>query len=585
MGKHKIGNLVQYIKEIDIFGTPVNLTINYSRRSRTIFGGCLSVLSFVGIIVYACYSVEDFYKKINPTVTKTTSSSTKSSMMINKANFPLAFVLLGYENETFDELDFKIKGYYFEYRNWDWITTKLILRNCEKEDFPLINDSYFYENYMNGAKCIDNLNFEISESMRGWENDAYILINVLNCKKVNETNCDKINKFFDDDGGISVVMSGTEINLNKVKNPFEYYYDYLEVKPNKGLYKELTLKIKKQKLITDDGWIVKKENEENAYVLDKFYIDFALQKENGFDNSDDDFYDKNNIVLSITIEPSHTEESIKRIYQKLHNAVADVGGILSILLNIMPMLNFLFSRIKIDEVILNSLFDFDFSNKPIQRIELSREHKNISKSKQTKMNSSNTSISRELKSTRIIEKNNIYNNELDNKIAKIIKIRKGKYRKKLEFTFIEILFDCCLKSKQSRIKRKLYKKSQQTVRNYLEISYIINKLDDLSKIQYAIFSKEQTALFRFISKNLCSIDENKMKNNPINKYRDRFNNDKEMASIYLSYKEALCNGEIFKTKIDDRLMILLNEEIKDNQHYYNIEERDLTLISKREINK
>ena len=45
-----------------------------------------------------------------------------------------------------------------------------------------------------------------------------------------------------------------------------------------------------------------------------------------------------------------------------------------------------------------------------------------------------------------------------------------------------------------------------------------------------------------------------MKNNHINQYRDSFNNDYEMASIYLNYKEALASGRVNKTRIDDRLL-------------------------------
>ena len=372
-----------------------------------------------------------------------------------------------------------------------------------------------------------------------------------------------------------MITTNIGINLEKKNNPFEHYYDLLDITLSKGIHKKLVIKIKQQKLITDDGWFIKNKKEEKAYSLDVFYFDFSTEAQEILNNDTEENLEEKGseeMVWTMNISPSKNEEVIKRIYQKLHNAVADVRGILSILLNLMPLLNYCFSKIKIDEVILNSLFDFDFSNKPIHTVEMSMKLQNNNSTKRSNINLNNTLVSQGLKPSRKSEKIRRHQNDVNTKIAKLIEIKKGKNKKKLEFTFIEILFGCCLKSKQSIIKRKLYKKSQQTVRNYLEISYIITKLDDLSKIQYAIFSKEQTALFRFISKNLCSIDENKMKNNPINKYRDRFNNDKEMASIYLSYKEALCNGEIFKTRIDDRLMILLNEEIKDNQHYYNIEE-------------
>ena len=150
-------------------------------------------------------------------------------------------------------------------------------------------------------------------------------------------------------------------------------------------------------------------------------------------------------------------------------------------------------------------------------------------------------------------------------IKKVIEIKKGKCDKKLEFSFFEILFGYCIRSQNFIRKRKLYFKSRPSAKNYLEVSFLISKLDDLSKLQFLIFSKEQTALFNFISQNLCSLDDKKMKNNPIKKYTERFNNDFEMASTYLSYKEALSNGVVGKTRIDDRLMILLNEQLNEGK--------------------
>ena len=130
------------------------------------------------------------------------------------------------------------------------------------------------------------------------------------------------------------------------------------------------------------------------------------------------------------------------------------------------------------------------------------------------------------------------------------------------FTYFEMIFGICNHSKEYQIKKKLYTKSQKAVRNYLEISYIISKLDELDKLQYAIFSKEQTALFKFVSKNLYSLDEKKMKKNPMNKYRGRLEDEFIMGSTYINYKDSLCSGKKMRSKIDSRLLDLFNEELK-----------------------
>ena len=71
------------------------------------------------------------------------------------------------------------------------------------------------------------------------------------------------------------------------------------------------------------------------------------------------------------------------------------------------------------------------------------------------------------------------------------------------------------------------------------------------------------AMFKFISKDICSLNEYKMKNNPVHRSRSLFNDEFAMAKMYLDYKDALINGGRIQTRIDKRLMCLLNEDVKN----------------------
>ena len=48
--------VLYWIQLIDIYGVPVRLTINSYSKSKTIFGGVLTVISLVGITVFAFFS-------------------------------------------------------------------------------------------------------------------------------------------------------------------------------------------------------------------------------------------------------------------------------------------------------------------------------------------------------------------------------------------------------------------------------------------------------------------------------------------------------------------------------------------------
>ena len=66
------------LKMIDLFGQPVNLTIEHQTQAKTVIGGIMTLLALIGILVFGIYSAEDFYKQLNPTVTKTTYSNSKA---------------------------------------------------------------------------------------------------------------------------------------------------------------------------------------------------------------------------------------------------------------------------------------------------------------------------------------------------------------------------------------------------------------------------------------------------------------------------------------------------------------------------
>ena len=75
----------------------------------------------------------------------------------------------------------------------------------------------------------------------------------------------------------------------------------------------------------------------DALSLDSYNVDFKV-----LDKSK-----PGNQLFEIAIYPSNKEVVTKRIFQKIQNAIADVGGILSILLTGMPLVNFIFSNISI----------------------------------------------------------------------------------------------------------------------------------------------------------------------------------------------------------------------------------------------
>jgi hypothetical protein len=141
-----------------------------------------------------------------------------------------------------------------------------------------------------------------------------------------------------------------------------------------------------------------------------------------------------------------------------------------------------------------------------------------------------------------------------------------KFKKhKLKFTFLEAIFAflcCSMFQKKSLVtKKKLYDKSNFVVEEFLDITYIIQKLEEFEKFKIVLFKSEQLALFNFISKELISLDGEKTKNHSMTKLK-ALNKDKEhLADIILKYRKKIDNNQNLNN-IDKKLFSLLDEEFK-----------------------
>ena len=136
-----------------------------------------------------------------------------------------------------------------------------------------------------------------------------------------------------------------------------YFVENIYTLPAYRYKKIITMNIKKEIVETDDGWLMKHEYDESAWSYDSHYSDFRDRQTRE--------------LVNFRILPSNKEVVTKRVYQKIQNAIADIGGILSVVTSLMPMITYIFSVTKMNEIILNKIYDYDFSTPVKLSIELS----------------------------------------------------------------------------------------------------------------------------------------------------------------------------------------------------------------------
>ena len=108
----------------------------------------------------------------------------------------------------------------------------------------------------------------------------------------------------------------------------------------------------------------------------------------------------------------------------------------------------------------------------------------------------------------------------------------------------------------------MYYKSRGIINNYLEISYLIGKLDELEKLKFVVMNNKQLSLFKFISSDICSMDEKKMKSNPIRRNKLTFADEKKMAYELFQYKKELNENLALISGMDLRLLELMSDKFE-----------------------
>ena len=126
------------------------------------------------------------------------------------------------------------------------------------------------------------------------------------------------------------------------------------------------------------------------------------------------------------------------------------------------------------------------------------------------------------------------------------------------FTYI---FTCKFSgNKYRRGTIKLYKKINSSISQFFDITYIILKLEEFEKFKVVMLKSEQLALFNFISRELISLDEDKLNNREINKLLLMDKNKENLARMILEFRDKIEMN--MNDDVDKKLFELLNEIFK-----------------------
>ena len=256
----------------------------------------------------------------------------------------------------------------------------------------------------------------------------------------------------------------------------------------------------------------------------------------------------------IKIYPSNYSYYNKRVYTKIQDYLSQLGGMIGLAFNILPYIVYIFSIGLRDETILNTLIEFKNDKIKYESLKNTNTFRNYRNKMnyQNKIDEKNRKKFHEESSSQInIKKSSKENNYINEKNGKTksnkeqdlnLFLENWKNRKinKIKFSNFEILklylCNCkCVINHTKSQKILLYYKYKKMVQNYLEVPFIINKIEENDKLKYILFNKKQLSLFKFISNDIIYTDNFTIKKNNLNQKKLFYNNDREIASHLLLF--------------------------------------------------
>jgi len=230
----------------------------------------------------------------------------------------------------------------------NYLETKL----CTYDDVPF-NQSFFDALDIKNMLCLKNKNFYlegyIDEINMSW---LTIIVSACNnltsngtCKSPEEIESFWKNKVF------SASHFNVEIDAKNLGNPFRKYIEPYAYNLDPSLIKSNSMFLKTAEIETDGGWLFPNSNFQSNYMFDKVHLDFQLRT-----NSAEP-------LMRWMMFSSKDTVYCTRIYQKLPETLASMGGMLSLFTFICFLFTNIVTYVSSMRQTLNEFYKFEIPKK------------------------------------------------------------------------------------------------------------------------------------------------------------------------------------------------------------------------------
>ncbi|CAD8075085.1 unnamed protein product [Paramecium primaurelia] len=553
-----MNQLTQGISKFDIFGQTITLKMNKQNYYKTFFGGIVSIIVFLIMIMFFSSGIKSFFNKETLVATVLTDfEEIPSQSIIDDATFLFAIQI--------DQVNFLSRPFFdievlqvLETRQFNGSKIReeqqIQLVPCTLERFTTIFEKY----NKNISQTYTDLNLDkflcfkknatfILEGTHSSIQFSYLKISI---KKCNST----IICASQEERDAEIKLNGSfKIKLytvNKILNPYNPSENYLQTYIDDSFYinflpsiisKSANLFLKQFQVESDQSLTPFQQiTKDQFYILDQSEVRERV-----------DFYKEDNVeVATIFLRKSPYKTQIYRSYLKIDDLLSNLGGIQQILFFFLGFILALYNRFQLLIELANKLYEFMLVEKQSKRMHennLNLVNQLITERQylDSKVTECDATIQL-LNQTQVKQKENNSKLKFEDQQQAIFKVnRKGKtflkkstkfyydeqkkaYRShisngleyfesqinllirrakpiKLSFQLLMNYISCQLLFRKKR-KIVLMNKAMNQLSNQIDLFNILTKLNEIDKLKEVLLTSEQQLLFDFTPKPIISLD-------------------------------------------------------------------------------
>lgn len=469
-------NTIYYI---DFFKKPILLNLNNHPKHASVLGCIISIMLILLLLLQFFYS--PLFTKTNPTiVTQQKINQLSPSITINEKNFNLMFRLTDKFGQTvaLDPSIFKISV------NYGLVLEKQIMGNLMWANKGKVgpcdtkNSTFF---------CVQNMNSILNES----KTSSFSILVSLCDNTTDEVICKtipQINEFFQNNYiGFDLYFNQFTYDVMNYSEPFLKIRNFFHYSLNLSQSKNKAIYLKKVEILTDDGFYLSNEKK-----IDSFTVDYT-NEENEYNNDIS--------LLSISFFPSKNHDIIYRRYQKIQELLGDLNGTMTFLLILGYIVTSLQSQLTVIQTIVNELYYFPRKTQELSLIKkvLLRKRR---VSKVLAFTAKKDILTNGFSPQKKISTSDPFYENRKKSLVRELEDSKKKYDKNpLNFSLFQYLkCKIGLFSKDDDSEIEYLRIAEERFYKDLDIITILKKLQEFEKLKVILLNEQQLALFKFLAR-------------------------------------------------------------------------------------